>query len=156
MSEQESLELLRKARVGRIGVILGPQPYIVPVFFTYHRGRIVFYTQKRGAKLEGILSNPYICLQVDSIPEGEGEAKSVLVFGKAEVVRDPDEKAEAIKALVNKYMEYHDIRRNINEEAISLPEDEFYKESLRKVTVIAIIPRKITGRKMKIESPRVE
>jgi len=151
MSEGESLELLRKAKVGRIGLTLGPQPYIVPVFFTYHRGRIIFYTHKRGAKLEGLLSNPYICLQVDSIPEGEGEAKSVLVFGKAEVVGDPDEKVEALKALVNKYKDYHDLRENINKESINLPEEEFYRESLKKVTVISIVPRKITGRKMRIK-----
>lgn len=153
MTEKEAIEFIKKCKVGRIGIVLGPQPYIVPVFYAYHRGRIVFYTKKEGAKLEGILSNPYICLQADKIPDGPGYAKSVLVFGKAEVISDPNEKIDALKAIIEKYKEYHDIKIDIDEKLAHLPEEEFYRKCIRKITIIAIIPRKMTGRIKKIGMP---
>lgn len=151
MTEKEAIEFIKKCKIGRIGIILGPQPYIVPIFYAYHRGRIIFYTKKEGAKLEGIFSNPYICLQVDEIPSRSGYAKSVLVFGKAEIISNPDEKIEALKTIIEKYENYHDIKRDIDEELAKLPEEEFYKKCIRKITIISVIPRKITGRKKKIE-----
>lgn len=150
MTEKESIDFIKKCKVGRIGIALGPQPYIVPIFYAYHLGRVVFYTKKEGAKLEGILSNPYICLQVDKIPIKSGHARSVLVFGKAEVVRDPTEKIKALRAIIEKYRKYHDIKKDVDEELAHLPEEEFYKKCIRKITIIALIPRKITGRIKKI------
>lgn len=156
MSEEEAMEFIRKCMVGRIGIMLGSQPYIVPIFYVYHRGRIVFYTRKEGAKMEGILSNPYICLQADEIPEKSGYAKSVLVFGKAEVISDLNEKIEALKAIIEKYREFHDIKSDINEELAKLPDEEFYKKSIRKITIIAITPRKMTGRIKRIGKNNLE
>ena len=58
--------VLREAEVGRLGTCSGGEPYVVPLQFAYHDGRVVFHCARRGKKLENIARNPRVCFEVDS------------------------------------------------------------------------------------------
>jgi len=58
-------EVLRCALVGRFGVCAGGLPYVVPVCFVYHRGRIYFHSASEGMKLDFIRCNPRVCFEVE-------------------------------------------------------------------------------------------
>ena len=57
---------LREAEVGRLGTSVDGQPYVVPLSFAYHDGKIVFHGAKIGKKMENIARNPEVCFEVDT------------------------------------------------------------------------------------------
>ena len=106
-------EILDGADILHMGLFDGEYPYVVPVHFgyTFSGDTLVFYTHgaKEGHKLDLIRENPNICVQVDcdvkTLPAkvacGYGSTfASVIAKGKAELLEDPAEKAEALKILM--------------------------------------------------------
>lgn len=109
----ESEELLRRAPVGRLGLSLDDNPYVVPVNYVYHRGSIYFHGGRDGQKASYLTENPRVCFEVDEflgIKEAErpcecgARYRSVMVYGRFRAVEDRDEKVEALETLVRKYV----------------------------------------------------
>jgi nitroimidazol reductase NimA-like FMN-containing flavoprotein (pyridoxamine 5'-phosphate oxidase superfamily) len=102
---------LREAEVGRLGTSVDGQPYVVPLSFAYHDGKIVFHGAKIGKKMENIARNPKVCFEADTseiIPADDPcrfthRYRSVIANGTARVIEDPSEKAAALRLLVEKY-----------------------------------------------------
>lgn len=109
LGEIESI--LKEAEIGRLGTCAGGEPYVVPLSFAYHDGRIVFHCARRGKKLENIAGNPRVCFEVDSgevIPADEPcglscRYGSVIAYGEARVYTDPRKMVEVLRLLVDKY-----------------------------------------------------
>jgi hypothetical protein len=90
----EMEKILKRVEVGRIALCDDSKPYIVPVNFFYHEGKIAFHCAWEGKKLDLIDKTPNCCFEVD---EFMGEVSyhyearchldydSVLAFGKARV-----------------------------------------------------------------------
>jgi nitroimidazol reductase NimA-like FMN-containing flavoprotein (pyridoxamine 5'-phosphate oxidase superfamily) len=103
--------ILREAEVGRLGTCTDGQPYVVPVSFAYHDGKIVIHGAKIGKKMENIARNPRVCFEVDTseiIPSDNPcgftyRYRSVIADGTARVVKAPAEKAASLRLLVEKY-----------------------------------------------------
>lgn len=103
--------ILKEAEVGRLGTSSDGQPYVVPLSYVYHDGKIIFHGAKAGKKMENIARNPRVCFEVDSseiIPADDPCAftyryKSVIANGTARLLEKPQEKAEAMRLLVEKY-----------------------------------------------------
>ena len=106
-------KILDTADILHMGLFDGDYPYVVPVHYGYEfRGdTLVFYTHsaKEGHKLDLIRSNPAVCVEVDCDVEtlpakaacGYGSTfASVIAKGKAEILEDGEEKAEALKILM--------------------------------------------------------
>ena len=107
----EMERILREAKFGRLGTCAYNQPYVIPVCFVYHEGKIYLHCANEGKKLENISNNPQVCFEVDSgeIVEGPEACKfstryeSVIAFGEARVQNKPEEMFHALKLLMSKY-----------------------------------------------------
>jgi hypothetical protein len=104
--------LLERARVGRLGLCLGGEPYVVPIGFVYHGGRVYFHSSPKGRKIEAMRRNPRVCFEVDEarsfIPGPTPcsftvEYESVIAYGRVRFLEDSEEKLEALRLLLRKY-----------------------------------------------------
>ncbi len=53
--------VLREATVGRLGTSRDDVPYVVPISYVYHSGKIIIHGAKQGKKMEDIAANPRVC-----------------------------------------------------------------------------------------------
>jgi len=90
LSQAECWDLLAASAVGRVGVVIDTAPEIYPVNHVVDDRTIVFRTDP-GNKLSGLERTPSVCYQVDCVDVEDNTGWSVLVKGRAVVVRAPDE-----------------------------------------------------------------
>jgi nitroimidazol reductase NimA-like FMN-containing flavoprotein (pyridoxamine 5'-phosphate oxidase superfamily) len=92
----ECIELLARSSVGRIAVVEGEQPLILPVNYTYTDDGIILHTDP-GVKLEAGKQR-LVAFEVDEIHPEEKTGWSVLVQGHAYDVTDTiDERSERLR-----------------------------------------------------------
>lgn len=105
-------EILHKALVCRIGLAEDNMPYVVPVCFGFKDGSIYVHSSRHGRKMEIIERNNNVCFEVDvdvkTVPADTAckwtlQYRSVIGFGKAEVVRDEDERIHALNVIMEHY-----------------------------------------------------
>lgn len=89
MTDQESVDLLTRTRLGRLACAHGSQPYVVPFYYAYHDYYLYAFTTV-GQKIEWMRENPLVCVQVDEIVSSE-EWLSVIVYGRYEELPDTPE-----------------------------------------------------------------
>lgn len=93
LSREECELHLAGGGVGRF-VFLAPQgPVALPVNFRYLDGDVLFRTRPRG--MLAAAAGTTVSLEVDQIDEAMSEGWSVLVVGRARLVDDPTELAQA-------------------------------------------------------------
>jgi len=111
-NQDEIREILERALVGRLGVIAGGEPYIVPLNYVYAGGRIYFHTGLEGRKFEGIGGDRPACFEVDELLEivpneqaclYTAYYRSVIIMGKTRLLEDENEKMRALEFLLKKY-----------------------------------------------------
>lgn len=85
LTEEQCLDLLTRAPVGRVGVSIGALPVILPVNFCLLDGAIYFRTAG-GTKLEAASDHTVVAFEADDFDPLEHEGWSVLVVGRAETV----------------------------------------------------------------------
>lgn len=117
-------------------------PYITPVNYAYTNDAIYIHCAFKGRKLDNIAENPAVCFEISASGNLYISEKacgfsmrywSILVSGKAETVKEIEEKRTALDAIMQKYagrFEYTD------------PTDE----DLGKVNVIKINIDNISGK----------
>lgn len=125
LDEEECLRLLASAAVGRIAVVLGRQPFIMPVNYVLDGDDVVFRTDA-GTKLVGA-SLERVAFEVDHLEPERKEGWSVVVQGVGQEITSAYSKLfDRVRAL-----------------AIS-PWAPGEKEHW-----VRIIPREITGRRVR-------
>lgn len=114
LAEEAGRDLLARGAVGHLGTV-GPdgQPYVVPVFYLYDGCELYFHCAAQGHKLDNIAANPRVCFEVsewDGILDRGGSAcqagaayRSVVVFGRARVLCDDEEKVRILRLLSARY-----------------------------------------------------
>ena len=60
-------------------------PYVIPMSYVYHDGKIFLHSRGKGKKVEYVTRNPRVCFQVD--PLEKDRWSSVLVSGTATSLR---------------------------------------------------------------------
>jgi len=115
---EKILEILSSARIGRLATRgADGYPYITPVNFVYHGGKIYFHCAPEGEKLDNIARDPRVCFQVDIplayLDSGFDPERNVcrlhqfyhcvIIRGEARVLPDGPEKIAALNALVAKH-----------------------------------------------------
>ena len=103
--------VLREAMVGRLGTCSDGRPYVVPLSFAYHEGKIYFHGAAEGKKMADIARNPKVCFEVDEAELMPAEDpcnfnfryRSVIADGTARVVEGPAERLAVLRLLVEKY-----------------------------------------------------
>jgi hypothetical protein len=89
LSSEASLDVLARARLGRLACSQGGQPYIVPVYFAY-ADRALYSFATVGKKIEWMRANPLVCVEVDEVVSPQ-RWTSVLAFGRYEELPDAPE-----------------------------------------------------------------
>ena len=142
MTRPEIDQFLSSARIGRIGLISKEGLYIVPVGFGYSDGKIFFHTCREGLKMEAIRANPNACFEVDESISDGSLAKSVIIWGRVEVIEEKERMLPYLQKLIDKYR-------------VQVPFSEYMargkrniKEELEKVIICLIIPHRINGKKV--------
>lgn len=148
IDRERSWEFLEMVTVGRLGLIAGGEPYVVPVHHIVMDGGIYFHSAPEGRKIEALREHAAVCFETDVLygirddrePCDMGSYyQSVIVFGSAEMVNDRDEALRALELLVQKHSRRPD-REKID------------PGQLDTVAVIRITPERITGKTL--EAPR--
>lgn len=143
LTAAEIEKLLAGEEVGRIATV-NPDgsPYIVPVHFVYHDGKIYIHGLIKGQKISNINSNPAVCFEVDRMQgiimsdepcNVNTEYQSVVVLGSARLVQDERGKEDILRRIVGKY-------------APSLSDREMPVQMLKATSVIEIEIKECTGK----------
>ena len=82
LTKPECLELLTRARLGRLACASQNQPYIVPIFFAFDEHYLYSFSTV-GQKIEWMRNNPNVCVEVDEVVSAQQWA-SVVVYGQYE------------------------------------------------------------------------
>ena len=141
ITDRSAIEgILRRAKVCRLALTDGRQPYIVPVCFGYEGDAIYLHGATEGRKLEMIQNNNRVCFEVDvdaEIVEAEAACewglhyRSVIGFGRAVVVEDLEQKRKALGILMKQY----------SDRSFSFPQD-----AVERTAVIKIEIQSMTGK----------
>ncbi|WKZ35415.1 MAG: pyridoxamine 5'-phosphate oxidase family protein [Anaerolineales bacterium] len=105
---------LKEAKVGHIATSVDGQPFINPSTFWYdeENHQIVFHSNIAGRVRSNIEINPKVSLEASELGkllpsnvalEFSLQYRSVLVFGTASIVSDPDEARRLLYGLIGKY-----------------------------------------------------
>lgn len=97
LDRSQCVELLTRARIGRVATATDHGPVVVPVNFALANGDIVFVAGE-GAKLEAARLHQVLGFEVDGFDPLYHTGWSVLVQGTAEEVTNP-ERLEQLRAL---------------------------------------------------------
>ncbi|MBQ8210865.1 MAG: pyridoxamine 5'-phosphate oxidase family protein [Clostridia bacterium] len=109
LTENECIDILNNSTSGVLAVAGDDNyPYAVPLSFVYDNGKIYFHCALTGHKTDAIERNEKVSFCVisqDKIYPEEFTAlyKSVILFGKAHIIKSNDEKHKAITLLAKKY-----------------------------------------------------
>lgn len=120
ITDKKKIEsILSRCTIGRLATNGGDgYPYITPVNYVYHGGAIYFHCARSGEKLDNIKREAKVCFEVDiplayldldyygENPEGCDVTQfyhCVIMRGRAEIVKEIDEKLSALNALVTSH-----------------------------------------------------
>ena len=92
LHEEECLRLLARGHLGRVGLVEGDRPVILPVNYGFDQGCVVFQSTQ-GSKLEAAVAGRHVAFEIDGIDPVYHGGFSVLVYGTAELVEAEDEVA---------------------------------------------------------------
>ena len=82
MTRQTSIELLARAKVGRLACAHEGQPYITPMSFIYDEGCLYSFSTV-GRKITWMRANPLVCVETEELVNRR-EWATVIVLGRYE------------------------------------------------------------------------
>ncbi len=89
LTRQASLDLLTRIHLGRLACARANQPYVIPIFFTYHEDSL-YCVSTIGQKIEWMRENPLVAVEVDDIVSAQ-QWESVVISGRYEEIADTPE-----------------------------------------------------------------
>jgi nitroimidazol reductase NimA-like FMN-containing flavoprotein (pyridoxamine 5'-phosphate oxidase superfamily) len=149
-SKQKMIDFLNSQPVGRVASIdKYGYPQVIPMNFVYTKSAIYMHSHPFGEKLDNIRRNPRVGFEVDQHvcflpsyyfhPTDASQADtlyiSVIIKGRAEIVEDNEEKADALNALMEKYQKegkYEILDKDM--------------PSVHEVAVIRVMPEEMRGK----------
>jgi nitroimidazol reductase NimA-like FMN-containing flavoprotein (pyridoxamine 5'-phosphate oxidase superfamily) len=131
VDRKEIEDILKRGILCRIAFADGDDPYLVTVNYGYGDGCIYFHTAGEGKKMDIIGKNPKVCFQVvtdEELVKGDDACrdftmnyKSVVGYGRITLLRDEEEKKEALQILMRQHTgkgDYEFRKNNIEETAV--------------------------------------
>ncbi|MEW6567317.1 MAG: pyridoxamine 5'-phosphate oxidase family protein [Chloroflexota bacterium] len=114
MPEPTIQAMLQRAAFGFTATSVNDQPFLHPSLFWFDAParRLYFHTALEGRTRDNVLHNPRVCFSVaeigrllpaDTAKEFSNEYASVIVFGRARLVLDDEEKRHGLQGLLDKY-----------------------------------------------------
>ena len=137
-------DIIRRAQVCHLGMCKDNQPYVVPLNFGYEDGALYMHCAQVGMKLDFLCANDRVCfeLEVDAaLVTGPGPCecsmkyRSVIGFGKANIIDDVDEKRKVLDIIMRHYVEAETY--------------EYAEKALQKTVIIKVEISSMTGKQSK-------
>jgi uncharacterized protein len=105
---------LGRSQIGHVAHAMGEQPFITPTNFWFDatRHQIVFHSNISGRIHSNLQNNPKVCfetseyghfLPANTALEFSTQYRSVMVFGKVEIIENDEEKQRLLYGLLKKY-----------------------------------------------------
>ena len=141
MSSAEIAQFLSCARVGRLGLCINGEPYIIPLGFVYDKGQIAFHSCAEGIKMKALEDHPRVCFEVDETISDASMYKSVIVHGVAKILSDPAKMIPWLQLHIDKYRV-----PEVFETYMRKPGRDRDAE-LAKSRIVVITPDTVSGRK---------
>ena len=141
-ARDEIVEIIEKTTVCRLGLCRDNSPYVVPLNFGYRDGCLYIHCAKEGRKMDMIRANPRICFEIDTDLEVIRAEKpcdwgmkfaSVIGFGTASVLEEPEEKKGGLDAIMEHYS--------------SKPQQPYPESYLKHTAVIRVEVEEMTGKR---------
>jgi nitroimidazol reductase NimA-like FMN-containing flavoprotein (pyridoxamine 5'-phosphate oxidase superfamily) len=90
------------------------KPYVIPMNYGYHENVFYFHGSRQGKKVDALRENPDVCISLSTDHElryvNEEVAcswsmryRSVIAYGKAEFIEDPEEKIKCLNIIMANY-----------------------------------------------------
>ena len=142
LAPEEAEAILREGSAGVLAVLGdGGWPYTVPLSYVWHDGCVYLHCARSGHLLDAVRAceKTSFCVVAQDrvVPEEYATRyRSVVVFGAAAEVSDPDESRRALAAMGDKY------------NPAGAPEDRDWRinRQLPALTVLRLTPAHITGK----------
>jgi nitroimidazol reductase NimA-like FMN-containing flavoprotein (pyridoxamine 5'-phosphate oxidase superfamily) len=99
LDDREIDDFLRAQVVGRIGMHVDGQTYVVPIIYAWD-GDCIYVQSIEGRKIEMMRASPQVCFEIDEYDDGSW--RSVIVDGTYEELAG-DDAARALQLLVEKF-----------------------------------------------------
>lgn len=109
LSNEECIEILKRGTSGVLAIeVENGYPYAVPISYVYDDNKIYFHGAGEGKKIEALKKNNMVSFCVidkdQIVPEKFTTFfKSVIVYGKVNIVNNQSTKLNAIRTLATKY-----------------------------------------------------
>jgi uncharacterized protein len=112
LSESEISDLLIKAPVGNLALAMDNRPYVIPLNYDFHEGKIYFHCRLTGRKVDYIKANPRGCFQVSMVGELIASDSpcshnygyhSVIIEGVIEEIEEDEAKEKALRRITARY-----------------------------------------------------
>ncbi len=135
--------IIRRSQVCRLGLCDQGSPYVVPLCFGYDGQALYFHCAREGRKLDILRQNDRVCFEFDivegMVEEDQGcdwgiRYQSVIGFGRASVVVNAEDKAQALALIMAQY----------SERTYSFPPD-----AVSRTAVVKIEIKSLTGKQAK-------
>ena len=144
-TEDEAIEMLKEGVYGTLSVCGNNNiPYGIPLNYAYADGVIYFHCAKAGYKSDIMKENNNVCFSVvtkaDVLADMfSSDFKSAVVFGKAYLVEDADERQHGFETILYKYCSDY------------IPSGmEHIKKAGPAALIYKIVPEEITGKLRRI------
>ena len=104
--------VIQRSMVCRLAMSEDNCPYIVPLCFGYRDRMLYFHSAREGKKIDILRKNTRVCVEFDIDQElvtAEEACKfdmnfrSVIAFGKATLVENPEERRKGLEAIMQHY-----------------------------------------------------
>jgi len=104
--------IIKRAMVCRLAMVDEGCPYVVPLCFGHSDDVLYFHSANMGKKLDILKKNDRVCFEFDIdlevVPGGKGcewgmRFKSVIGFGRAVFIENPESKQAALDIIMRQY-----------------------------------------------------
>ncbi|MBM3124281.1 MAG: pyridoxamine 5'-phosphate oxidase family protein [Chloroflexi bacterium] len=116
-------EFLHRGEIARVATRWDEQPFITPTTYYFDEAghRLIFHSNISGRIRSNIDRHPQVCVEVSELGkylpsnialEFSLQYRSVIVFGKARLIEDPQEKRTVLHKLIEKYFKPMQINKD--------------------------------------------
>lgn len=100
LSHSKCIDLLNRAKIGRLGCTKDLQPYVVPISIVY-ADRYIYSFSTVGMKIEWMRLNPRVCVEVEEMTNHQ-EWETAIVFGTYQELSDYPEQRQVAHTLLSR------------------------------------------------------
>lgn len=101
LTPEECQRILEHGYIAHIGVVSDGEPYVTPMSYVLVGGSVCFRTGP-GKRVTALRESPRCCVEITILREGDAW-ESVLFWGDARFIEEPNQRADVVAALLRKY-----------------------------------------------------